>query len=181
MTEEKRAQRQASLSRVASGVQLEEVRLRYMTSILGISVPENLPEDWSSRVKLSHEADVISTENDSDEPLGIETTDFVVSITFSAEYGLVESGENEENLDENDDEGVPTPDVGIFAMYELRYSLANGDEVSSHDLHVFAKVNSVFNCWPYWRELAHSITQRMNLATPLLVPVKTVNALEIKN
>ena len=185
MTEEKKLKRRNSLTRVASGVELKEVRLRYLTTILGISAPERLPGDWASKVELNHDAELVSTDDDSDDPLGAETTEFIVSIQFRAEYELPDEsdpeGKEETQPDSEDEEAVSMPDVGIFAMYELRYSLSNGAEVSSRDLRTFARVNSVFNCWPYWRELAHSITQRMNLTTPLIVPVRTVNALSIEN
>ena len=67
-------------------------------------------------------------------------------------------------------ESEKSPVVSIKAAFELRYSLPKELKVSHAQLNTFARINSVFNAWPYWREFVQSMVARMNLPT-LTLPV----------
>jgi len=60
------------------------------------------------------------------------------------------------------------PDVLIEAKFDLTYSVDTTEDLDEQDLEHFAFVNSTLHAWPYWRELAHSMTTRMGLR-PLIV------------
>ena len=67
-------------------------------------------------------------------------------------------------------ESKKSPPVSVKATFELRYSLPKELKVSHAQLNTFARINSVFNAWPYWREFVQSMVARMNLPT-LTLPV----------
>lgn len=56
----------------------------------------------------------------------------------------------------------------VFCRYCAEYSLKEGYEPSQAELEAFKQTNAVFQCWPYARELVHSLTQRMGLQLPPL-------------
>ena len=152
--------------------------MRYLTSVLGAASPDEIPEDWADSTKLEHEAR--SVLDDEPEAPALEELGnvFVVIAEFRAEYWTphaVEQMTKGTAVDPENEEAVP--DIGIFAVFELDYTLDSTVGLTADDLRAFARMNAVFNVWPYWRELAHSTTVRMGLANPLLVPVLTVNAL----
>ncbi len=60
--------------------------------------------------------------------------------------------------------------ISIKAAFELQYTLPPKFSVSRRDLDTFARINGVFNAWPYWREFVESMTSRMHLP-PLVLPV----------
>lgn len=66
---------------------------------------------------------------------------------------------------------VEPPAVFLEVMFELAYEpRENGAEFDPDDIEHFTFVNATFNAWPYWRELAQSMTQRMGIP-PVVVPV----------
>lgn len=73
-----------------------------------------------------------------------------------------------------DTDDLPAPDddfepaLVIEATFELQYQLDPSEPVEKEDLEHFAYVNSTMHAWPYWRELAQSMTTRMGLR-PLIV------------
>lgn len=58
----------------------------------------------------------------------------------------------------------------INATFILVYSFNQKEDFKKDDLGMFANVNGVFNCWPYWREFVQNITPRMGLPS-LIVPL----------
>jgi len=60
--------------------------------------------------------------------------------------------------------------VSIMATYELIYLLSKDMKVSQEELNDFARLNAMFNVWPYWREFVQSTITRMNLP-PLVLPL----------
>jgi hypothetical protein len=58
--------------------------------------------------------------------------------------------------------------VVIHAVFRLSYEVPESDEVSEEDLEHFSFANGTLHAWPYWRELAQSMTTRMGI-TPLIV------------
>lgn len=53
--------------------------------------------------------------------------------------------------------------VSVSAAFEITYSLPKELRVSQKQLNTFARINSVFNAWPYWREFVQNMVTRMNL------------------
>ena len=62
------------------------------------------------------------------------------------------------------------PVVTIKAGFELSYRLPHGFAATTKDLELFAKINGVYNAWPYWRELIQNTLMRMNLP-PVTLPL----------
>jgi len=62
------------------------------------------------------------------------------------------------------------PVVTISATFELVYALSGELTPTEEVLEEFARVNGVYNAWPYWREFIQNAASRMNLP-PLVLPV----------
>ena len=60
--------------------------------------------------------------------------------------------------------------VSVSAAFEIKYSLPKELRASQKQLNTFARINGVFNAWPYWREFVQNMVARMNLPT-LTLPV----------
>jgi hypothetical protein len=58
-------------------------------------------------------------------------------------------------------------------QFELEYRLPSEFLASRSELAAFAKVNGVFNAWPYFREFLQSTSQKMDLPV-ILLPVYRV-------
>jgi hypothetical protein len=58
-------------------------------------------------------------------------------------------------------------------QFELSYRLPSDFAASRSELNAFAKVNGVFNAWPYFREFVQSTSQKMDLPV-ILLPVYRV-------
>jgi hypothetical protein len=56
----------------------------------------------------------------------------------------------------------------IKVQFELEYRLPSDFTASQAELRAFAKVNGVFNAWPYFREVVQSTSQKMDLPVVLL-------------
>lgn len=65
--------------------------------------------------------------------------------------------------------------VSVKIQYELEYALPDELKVTRAELDAFAKINGVFNAWPYFREIVQSATLRMGLP-PVVLPVYRVPA-----
>jgi len=63
-------------------------------------------------------------------------------------------------------------------LFELTYTVEDATGISDHDVEHFAAFNARFNAWPYWRELAQTVTNRMRIPT-LLVPVLRLPATRV--
>ena len=61
------------------------------------------------------------------------------------------------------------PEIEIAADFELAYELGEPDKLSGTDVEQFALVNGKLHAWPYWRELAQSMSVRMGLPA-LMIP-----------
>jgi hypothetical protein len=70
----------------------------------------------------------------------------------------------------------PSPDsdaapvFSLAATYVLVYTLKEAAEINALALQAFAELNGPYNAWPYWRELVHTVTGRVGLAT-IVIPV----------
>ena len=80
--------------------------------------------------------------------------------------------------DEPPNEAVADSGTGLRleAEFALRYRLNTGEPVDDNNVEAFAKMNGVYNAWPYWREFVQSSVARMGLP-PLVVGVITQQSL----
>lgn len=69
----------------------------------------------------------------------------------------------------SDDEPEPRIIVFVKAKFELTYDLSRTD-LPQDALERFAKINGIYNAWPYWREFVQNCTTRMALP-PLIMPL----------
>jgi preprotein translocase subunit SecB len=58
----------------------------------------------------------------------------------------------------------------IEATFVLKYTFEDGIKLESQDIENFARINPLYNAWPYWREFVQSITTRMGFPT-LTIPL----------
>lgn len=58
--------------------------------------------------------------------------------------------------------------LDLFAEYGIFYDLPENLVFSSQTAGMFARRNAVFNAWPFFRELVHSIVGKMNIPAIIL-------------
>ena len=145
-----------AVARVASRSQLLAIRLRSCHADCAMPA-EEVPSTWSDSAFVGFRAGVTV------EPA--EDREFRTETSFLALYkrGVDLHADGLGVLAE--DEAF---DVAMEVMFELVYSLAENAEIQEGDLPQFALANSTLHAWPYWREIAQSITARMQL-TPFVV------------
>lgn len=59
------------------------------------------------------------------------------------------------------EESRQSPPITISATYALTYAVEDLASFDDEDLSAFAEINGMFNAWPFWRELFHSMMGRM--------------------
>lgn len=67
-----------------------------------------------------------------------------------------------------DDDGDGSSVVDISAEYALFYRVPPEAKCTKHGMYLFAGHNGVFNAWPFFRELAHSLVGRMGLPSVVM-------------
>ena len=144
-----------AVARVASRSELRMVRLRSLHSECNPR-PEHVPETWNETAFVGFRASI--TEAPADDGRFRSEVSFLA--LFDDESDLSEVGL--EGLDED-----YQPEVVVEATFELEYTLSPEAELQENDLEQFALANSTLHAWPYWRELAQSLSTRM--AIPPLV------------
>jgi len=70
--------------------------------------------------------------------------------------------------------------VSVSAAFEIKYSLPKELRASQKQLNTFARINGVFNAWPYWREFVQNMLTRMNLPTITLPVFRLEDTTKIK-
>jgi hypothetical protein len=130
---------------VIASVELRDVRLMESTAKTRVRDPKTIPE---ARLTLSHGTNLINRFPDA----------FWIGARLVA---AIASGRAAE--------GEASP-INIDATFVLTYALPNADEYSDEVLEDFARINSVFNAWPYWREYIQATAARMSLP-PVVLPV----------
>jgi hypothetical protein len=71
-----------------------------------------------------------------------------------------------------------SPDVfRVEASFGLDYTLTDDEPAGEEEVAAFAKLNGIYNAWPYWREYVQSTASRMGLPA-LVLPVLTVGTIE---
>jgi hypothetical protein len=166
-----------SVAKVAGNVQLLDLHLRYINSQLVALFPDEIDEGWQEHALLTYDAHLLSDQElDWEQSLPDDQSGFLVRTIFRAEFDETWINQGPTNVSAEDPEETrDEPDFSLTAVFDLNYELRNPTSLSRRDLEHFAAVNSVFNAWPYWRELAHSTTLRMGIKPPLVVPVFTVS------
>jgi hypothetical protein len=142
----------ASIARIASAVELRDIALRSSRATLNVAADE-LPERWSGEAFVGFDTTVGDRRP--------ESTDFTVRAAFIAAYKSDWSDEILTELPELEPENPP--EIEIQATFELVYSADETAELSPEDLQNFAIANGTLHAWPYWRELADDMTQRMHV------------------
>ena len=131
----------SAVSRVASRVELESIALTQLQFLVSQEHDQESFDAWGLGANWTFA-------RDDEQKVGRLETFFTFSINF-------------------DDE--PEGDQ-LAATYRVRYTVERSDALSEQDFHQFVHWNAVFNGWPYWRELVHSLTMRSDLG-PVLTPV----------
>lgn len=67
------------------------------------------------------------------------------------------------------------PAVLLEATFELEYTLPSDLNASDEELNAFARLNGLFNAWPYFREFVQASMARMQLP-PLVLPLMRVRS-----
>jgi preprotein translocase subunit SecB len=70
--------------------------------------------------------------------------------------------------------------VSVSAAFEIKYSLPKELRASQKQLNTFARINGVFNAWPYWREFVQNMVARMYLPTITLPVFRLGDTTKIK-
>lgn len=71
------------------------------------------------------------------------------------------------------EDGPENAPVEIRAVYILRYRVPSSVTPTKRDLSLFAETSALLNIWPYWRQLVHETSLRMELP-PILLPLYRV-------
>lgn len=61
----------------------------------------------------------------------------------------------------------------ISQVIRIRYEVLEDAEISQQDLREFAKVNALYNAWPYAREVVQQMSTRLNYP-PIVLPVLVI-------
>lgn len=69
--------------------------------------------------------------------------------------------------------------VSVSAKYELVYGL-EGERLPGNDsIEAFARINSTYNAWPYWREYVQSMVVRMGLPALVMPNISATEAVRL--
>jgi hypothetical protein len=135
---------------LASLVQIQQVRLR---EVIASSKPPSLTEPMHFHVNIEHDASLLEKFEDA----------FVVVATLNTKL----LGPVEPDAQVPQDLSSLTVYASVKASFEIRYKLPEGLVTESKEFENFAKVNGLFNAWPYLREFVQNVFGRMNF--PLIV------------
>ena len=153
-----------AVARVASRFELAAVRLVACTAEITVDA-EDLPPDWGTSVFIGHHSHVHGWRLG---VAGVSRERVLARVAFiGVHHPNWDVGEMDE-LPPHDPNDPPA--VFLEAMFELAYEPRDDDDdPNEDDLEHFAFANATFNAWPYWRELAQSMTQRMGIP-PVVIP-----------
>jgi hypothetical protein len=143
-----------AVARISSRVELRDVRISSASATRIVS-PEDLVDDWGKRVFIGFDSHPGAWSS--------ELSSFVVNAKFIAAFGP--GWDPADHAPDPDD-----PEVAVEVAFELVYDAQPGDEPAERDLEHFAMINGTLHAWPYWRELAHSMTRQMGIQ-PVVVGV----------
>jgi hypothetical protein len=136
---------------LASLVQIQLVRLR---DVSASSQPPSVAEPMHFHLNIEHDASILEKLNDA----------FVVVATLNVRlFGPVDRGAQVPQ-----DLSSLNVYASVKAAFEIRYKLPEGLVAESKEFEDFAKVNGLFNAWPYFREFIQNIFSRMNFPLVML-------------
>jgi hypothetical protein len=145
----------AAAGRVARCVQIEDVQLTGCFFLLQKKLT-------SEELAGYHTAYMAGVKDLTDESLEI-------GIMFAlADHGPG-TGHHQDDDGDMDMEHVMEQPFVATADYVVTYRVTS-DTIDRGNLDSFARINGIFNAWPYWRERVHGITNDMGLPK-LVVPV----------
>lgn len=154
-----------SVARVASAVQLSDIALRSSHCAINVSA-SSVPSDWAADAFVGFDMSAVDFETKSGE------------LRIHAAFVVVFSGSWEsEVLTEPPpfDPDAP-PDVEMQASFELVYSVPESPQFNQDDIQSFAVANGTLHAWPYWREFADNMAQRMQIPRLLVGVFKLPSA-----
>jgi len=138
---------------IAKRVRIDDIRL--VSSNLKRNVLSD--EDIPKRVRLNNGFKVTHR-------FDAETKHIGVLVLFLV-CGRPESGEGETDI------------FRIESSFSLDYRMSGDEPAGVEEVAAFAKVNGIYNAWPYWREYVQSTASRMGLP-PLVLPVLSPGTIE---
>ena len=124
--------------------------------------PSEVPEGWSGRAWIASRTDVLDA---GPAPL---TTRAAFLVFYHGDTDYSEAGA-EPNFERE-------ADVVIEVEIDLLYDLRGDDPLAPNDAEHFAVANGTLHAWPYWRELAHSLSTRMQVPRVLVGVFKLPSA-----
>jgi hypothetical protein len=131
--------------RLIAVVELEDVRLVEATAKAGVRSREEAGEIELSAI---HSARA---------PQGIREGIFYVLTSLEVRITSADAEQKKQPL-------------ALRVEYELKYRVPADFKATKAEISSFAKVNGVYNAWPYFREYVQSTMLRMNLP-PVILPV----------
>ena len=72
----------------------------------------------------------------------------------------------------------------IVGNFHIEYGISGDADLSEQAIGAFARINGLYNVWPYWREYTHQVTTRMGLQfspMPLLTIGRALQLLDYGN
>lgn len=76
---------------------------------------------------------------------------------------LVTETDDETSEEDEIEEEAPAPVLELEATYQLVYTLKKANTYPEDALQFFAEINGTYNVWPYWRELAMTVSGRVGI------------------
>jgi hypothetical protein len=157
----------ARVRRVSDAADLIDVRLASLSAQPYGELSE-LPADWGLSAFVGFDADLLGGSS-ADENFSVRVQ--FVALHFSGWDARTHDGPPDFELDR-----APTLELSI--AFDCVYALSDvedrdaGAVVDSDDILHFAAVSGPMHAWPYWRELAQSITARMAIPPLRVAPFR---------
>jgi hypothetical protein len=143
----------ARVARVATQARQMSVSLRRCECELN-APSEAIEAAWSQSAFIGYDTHVVGRTDD----------------TFTSHAAFIAAYHHGQEPSQGEPPADVDPEVFVEAIFELRYTLRGAAE--DEDLEHFAFINSTLHAWPYWRELAQSMTVRMGLPPLTVGPFK---------
>jgi hypothetical protein len=107
-----------------------------------------------------------------------------LSLAMDANAVSTANGEQNPSFESKKDEGKPLAEsdeqaprpvlLSIRATLMVKYLVHDAGGLGDKNIEAFARINAIYDAWPYWRELVQNLTSRMGIR-PIIVPVFRVD------
>jgi hypothetical protein len=155
-------QQSQGLKALISIAQIQQIRLAESSA----TSKSSMATPASFTVRVEHSASV-KEKRDDGTFIALATIDTkLFSPTTSASDTTEDAAAADEQVDAY---------ASVRATFEVRYSLPETFIAESKDLDEFARVNVIFNAWPYFREFVQSTFARMLLG-PVVLPLLRIES-----